>query len=287
LRSRASLPLKSASPPAKSWRTGVWTSSFASQNLPLLARIGVGGLVRKKGFGDRLCGRCSGRSRFRALKSSPGGAMIQFHVRRIREAISAKLGRCPRCWRLSFRGAVIGWIGAGVIHLLFQDARVWYVVLIWPISFSILWLLHIATFGLRVVAAEREKRSLPHLDRTVGEQQLLASSVSSILAGTAMGRRQMLLRLYRSAGWSVLVSAAVPLASACSNKSVPSSTTSSSGGSTGGGTGAGTKCPCPPNSPPGTWYCPAAPPGFCIDCPTGCVGDVEPNCAFCLGCTPC
>lgn len=81
--------------------------------------------------------------------------MRQSHSRRIREAISAKLGRCPRCWRLSFRGAVTGWIGAGVTHFLFQDARLWYVILIWSISFSILWLLHIAVFGLRVVAAER------------------------------------------------------------------------------------------------------------------------------------
>ena len=202
--------------------------------------------------------------------------MIKVQARRIREAIFAKLGRCPRCWRLSFRGAVIGWIGAGVIHLFFQDARLWYFILMWPISFSILWLLHIATFASRVVTVEQRRRSLSSLDRTASEGQPHAPRLSGLLAERTIGRRQMFLRFYRSAGWALLVSMAIPLTSACTGgNSVPSSNVG--GGST-------SACPCAPN----VYHClvaAGAPSGCSPGCYTVVPGNI--NCLEFLVCTLC
>jgi hypothetical protein len=70
--------------------------------------------------------------------------------------VSAKLGRCPKCMGLSLGGAATGWLAlAGVLHIWpqFHFANL---MALWPASFSALWLLHIFTYGGRVLAAEHQ-----------------------------------------------------------------------------------------------------------------------------------
>jgi hypothetical protein len=204
--------------------------------------------------------------------------MIRFLTEKTRDAISAKLGRCPRCWRLSFRGALIGWIGAGLIHFLIPDARIWYVVLLWPVSFSVLWLAHIATFGLRVVAAERRRRTDSSRDHLGAGNEPRASRAPEI--APTIGRREMLQRFSRSAAWAILVSAAIPILSACSRGgggSVPTSNPNSFV--------PGTPCPCPAN----TYWCEAI---TGVTVPAGCTAGCShnapsPDCQDAMDCVPC
>ena len=241
------------------------------------------------------CAPCAEKSRHHERGNDHlhwGRAMIQLHVERLRGVISAKLGRCPRCWRLSFRCAVFGWIAAGLAHFLIQDGRVEYVILAWPISFSILWLLHIVTFGLRVVAAERERHRLVAVERTVAAHPLQVSTPSSRFLTTTTSRRRMLQSFYRSAGWAVLVSAVIPLITAC-------------GG--GGGNNVPRSCtpsfsppphtpnfPCPATCTPScapntnTWFCIQVG-QLCPGCAAGCVDNPSEDCLFCAGlrCTSC
>lgn len=78
-------------------------------------------------------------------------------VRRIRTHVSAKLGRCALCMRWSFRGALCGW---GVVILFRQLAPEWWqILLLWPLSFTGLWLLHIGIFGGRALWASAETRA--------------------------------------------------------------------------------------------------------------------------------
>lgn len=75
----------------------------------------------------------------------------------LRQLLSSKLGRCPRCWRLSLRGALAGWSISAIFLLIAPHAglgnQIWWMgtlVLAWPVSFSALWVLHAITFGYRV-----------------------------------------------------------------------------------------------------------------------------------------
>ena len=107
---------------------------------------------------------------------------VKMNTQMIRDAsywisrlLSAKLGRCPKCMRLSLRGAVVGWFVSATIYfvgphvVLGQYANpVWPLVLIWPLSFTGLWLLHILVFGARVVKWELGQ----HRDQWEKEREL-------------------------------------------------------------------------------------------------------------------
>ena len=69
--------------------------------------------------------------------------------RRLRLMFSAKLGRCARCMRWSLQGAVAGWLVLAVVWLA-APALAW-IVLLWPVGFTALWLSHLYAFGLRGV----------------------------------------------------------------------------------------------------------------------------------------
>lgn len=63
--------------------------------------------------------------------------------------VSAKLGRCPKCMRLSLIGAISGWLVLGGIVLLQPRFPFTNLLVLWPASFTALWFLHILTYATR------------------------------------------------------------------------------------------------------------------------------------------
>ena len=109
---------------------------------------------------------------------------------RLYALVSAKLGRCSFCMGLALSGAVAGWaVLAAVMHFWPQFPFTILLVL-WPASFTALWVLHVVTFGGRAVVAERQVASIP---------------------GPAMTRRRMVGVFGSGVALAVLASAATPL----------------------------------------------------------------------------
>jgi hypothetical protein len=73
--------------------------------------------------------------------------------------ISAKLGRCAFCMGFALGGAVIGWAAFAAVVSFWPGFPFLNLLALWPISFTAIWLLHIVTFGARVVASERRETS--------------------------------------------------------------------------------------------------------------------------------
>src|SRR5438445_11523906 len=72
---------------------------------------------------------------------------------RLRRLVTEKLGRCPRCMRLSLAGASVGWIVFCAVELASPGSFLAHLALAGALPFSILWVVHIATFGIRLVVA--------------------------------------------------------------------------------------------------------------------------------------
>jgi hypothetical protein len=118
--------------------------------------------------------------------------------------VSAKLGRCARCMRLSLRGALIGWCGAAISDLLALGTYVEYVVLLWVVIFTMLWLLHIMTYGARQIVATR-----PTIWRL--SQKPDAPTASVELDHYPVSRRELIGTFGRAVGLAILASLSVPL----------------------------------------------------------------------------
>jgi hypothetical protein len=70
--------------------------------------------------------------------------------------LSAKLGRCPKCMGLSLSGAATGWLALTSVLQIWPQFPFANLMAFLPASFSVLWLLHVFTYGGRVLAAERQ-----------------------------------------------------------------------------------------------------------------------------------
>ncbi len=100
-------------------------------------------------------------------------------------------------------------------HSLGVDARLVRLLVIWPLAFTTLWLLHIAVYGIRVVTWMR-RASDPHdqvMDRP--EDGNRGTSSWGYPESSPVTRRRMLHAFLRNAGWAVLASLAVPIISGC------------------------------------------------------------------------
>jgi hypothetical protein len=95
----------------------------------------------------------------------------------LRAHISAKLGRCGRCMRLSLTGALIGWLAFTLASLLWPLPILRALTVIWAASFSLLWFLHLATFTVRAVTAARAvvaaAQAIDPQTRTYNRRQLM------------------------------------------------------------------------------------------------------------------
>jgi hypothetical protein len=81
--------------------------------------------------------------------------------------ISTRLGRCPKCFRASLLGAVIGWAAMPPAYSLLPQPESW-IVFLWPLSFTALWVLHMLIFAQRALSTGREvtlATAAPELDR--------------------------------------------------------------------------------------------------------------------------
>jgi hypothetical protein len=78
----------------------------------------------------------------------------------LKQFVSAKLGRCSKCFRASLFGAVLGWLAIVPTFAFIPNPECW-IVLIWPVSFTALWVLHMLTFAQRSVV----QRAVPNWNR--------------------------------------------------------------------------------------------------------------------------
>ncbi len=106
---------------------------------------------------------------------------------------SAKLGRCSICMGLSLGGAVIGWMVLATVVRFWPEFQFRNFLTLWPASFTVLWMLHIVTFGSRSVVRElREK-----------QRALEAAPVT----GPSMNRRHLMKVFASSAALAIVASA--------------------------------------------------------------------------------
>lgn len=116
--------------------------------------------------------------------------------------VSAKLGSCARCMRLSLRGALWGWAAAGAVHLLWPGTYGEF-ILAWPVSFTALWFVHIATYGVRRARIMREFVRLPHQPDDARERNRFAYPM--------MSRRRVLVTFAQAVTAAVLASLSMPV----------------------------------------------------------------------------
>ncbi len=116
--------------------------------------------------------------------------------------LSAKLGRCVRCMRLSVRLAAAGWIAVGVAYLVDRNIRSGYLLLPWAVGFSALWCAHIVAFAARAVGGMKGSQA------TGGQAD--ASVVPSQEGLQATSRRQVLVMLARAGTIAVAASLSLP-----------------------------------------------------------------------------
>ena len=114
--------------------------------------------------------------------------------------INRKLGRCPRCWRLSFTGAVLGSVLVVALRIVGTPPQVLIPLLAWPVAFTVLWLAHLVTFAGRNLRSARAHDGIAAIP-------LLGKDVR------VLTRRDSMRLLGRSVKLAALVSAA-PLVSA-------------------------------------------------------------------------
>jgi hypothetical protein len=69
----------------------------------------------------------------------------------IRSAFLRKLGTCGYCMRMNLRGALAGWVIT--VATAYFGFRYWYLTLPWPVAFTALWALHVATYAGRTINA--------------------------------------------------------------------------------------------------------------------------------------
>jgi hypothetical protein len=86
-------------------------------------------------------------------------------VQRAFGLVSPKLGRCSFCMGFALSGAVIGWLALAAAVSVWPRFPYLNLLAVWPLGFTVLWLLHLTTFGARRVAGERRGITGPVMSR--------------------------------------------------------------------------------------------------------------------------
>jgi len=98
---------------------------------------------------------------------------------------TSKLGRCPFCFKLSFSGALVGWILFLIVSSLDLSIIVRLAVLLPSASFSLLWLLHLSSVVKDVVMSSKRRpkiaKSVRGAESSLTRRSLLAASLSGLV----------------------------------------------------------------------------------------------------------
>ena len=143
-----------------------------------------------------------------AFRTERGTFMERTVVRLVGRAsslVSAKLGRCAKCWRSSLRWAVAGWLGTAVVYAL-GPAMLRPLILLWPLSFTALWIAHAVTFTTRVVGSERALRH-----ERPDERANAGGHDAPVSLGSPFARGTMLRLVVKSVLVMVAASVSVPV----------------------------------------------------------------------------
>jgi len=89
----------------------------------------------------------------------------------IRSAFLRKLGTCGYCMRMNLRGALAGWVIA--IAAAYFGISYWFVILPWPVAFTVLWTLHVTTYVRRTMNAITRARRAGRNTTTVTRRLIL------------------------------------------------------------------------------------------------------------------
>lgn len=119
--------------------------------------------------------------------------------------LSAKLGQCGRCMRISARGAAVGWALVGAFDLLGWPAGRGWVVFALPLVLTALWLAHIAAFAVRSIGL-----TLRFGVRDDAEPIVMPRPAAPPVPMARLSRRFALRIFGEAAGVAVLVSLALP-----------------------------------------------------------------------------
>jgi len=74
--------------------------------------------------------------------------------------VSAKLGRCPKCFRASATGAALGWLLEILVYFVWPSSVLQWIVLAWAVSFTVLWALHMVVFAIRALLLHKFEYSV-------------------------------------------------------------------------------------------------------------------------------
>jgi len=132
-------------------------------------------------------------------------ASARLLIRQIAALVSSKVGQCGKCLRLSLRGALLGWGVATGAYVLGIAGPLLYLVLVWPASFTALWMLHVSAFAVRTVVLTGRMG----LKRAADLVNFKTASPEDRTREPRLSRRLALRVFCEGAGLAVLVSLAL------------------------------------------------------------------------------
>ncbi len=98
--------------------------------------------------------------------------------------VSPKLGRCAFCMGVALGGTVIGWAVLAAVASFWPRFPFLHLLALWPIGFTALWLLHIATYGGRHVTKEiRESQPASATGPAMSRRRMVGIFASSVALG--------------------------------------------------------------------------------------------------------
>ncbi len=106
--------------------------------------------------------------------------------------LSTKLGRCPKCFRASLKGAIIGWLAFASVHVALPGSPLQWFVCLCAVMFSLLWASHMMTFATRSAGSTRTAVTdgvLAHVNRGQALRTFGIALLFAVLASAAFPAR--------------------------------------------------------------------------------------------------
>jgi hypothetical protein len=91
---------------------------------------------------------------------------------------SRKIGRCPKCFRASLSGSILGWIATAIVFALPSKPSFYWLILLLPLSFTALWIVHMLVFAGRTTFATF---AMPQTVESLSRRRVLTIFLSGLL----------------------------------------------------------------------------------------------------------